>query len=105
MRIVWRAKDEIIVMRRTGPSIQEPATKQKVPRRKAPTAIRALTQSLSWWCRLPQTPRARLIMFPVGCQIVYTYVEKGKKVGYLGWDVIDGMHTCLHAGETAPECK
>lgn len=48
MRIVWRAKEKIIVMRRRGPSIQEPAMKQKVPRRKAPTAIKALTQSLSW---------------------------------------------------------
>lgn len=64
MRIVWRAKEEIIVMRRRGPSIQEPTMKQKVPRRKAPTAIRALTQSFSWWYRLPETPRARLIMFP-----------------------------------------
>jgi len=31
--------------------------------------------------------------------------KEGGKESDVGWDGLDEMHTCLHAGETAPEGK
>lgn len=64
-RRVWKVKERIIVSRRSGPSRREAETKQRLPRRKAPTAIKALAQRWSGLSGLSLAPRARRMMFPI----------------------------------------
>ena len=67
MTVVCTAKERTIVKRRSGPKSREPEIKHKLPRRKAPTAIRAFTHSVSGLSGLSDIPRASRIMFPVQC--------------------------------------
>lgn len=64
-RMVCTAKERIMVTRRRGPRSREQETKQKLPRRNAPTAIRAFIHKYSGLSGLSDAPRASRMMFPV----------------------------------------
>lgn len=67
MTVVCMAKERTIVKHQSGPKSREPEIKHKLPRRKAPTVIRAFAHSVSGLSGLSDIPRASRIMFPVQC--------------------------------------